>query len=321
MLNRRTMLAAAGALAAPRLARAAAWPTDRPIEVVVPYPPSGGGDTLSRMVVSSIAQQMPTARFVVQNRAGAGGQLGFEATFNAAPDGYTIGLITNTALHCQPLERRVRFRPREFSFIANVVFDPGAFWVAADSPLRNLHDLAEAARREPEALGVGTAGVGSDDHLLMMAFEEATGTRLLHVPYNGTAPTLRDLLGGRLAIGGFNAGEGGALYRDGKIRCLGQSSEQRWSGMPEVPTFREQGIDIVSGSARGFAGPPGLPADILEGFRTAFAAAMASPGFIADAERLGLPIHPLIGEAYRRMMAAEDERMQAIWRRRPWREE
>lgn len=319
MLTRRTMLAAAGVLAAPRLARAA-WPADRPIEVIVPYPPSGGGDTQTRFVVSHVARQMPGARFVVQNRAGAGGQLGFEANFNAAPDGYTFGLITNTALHGQPLERRVRFRPRDFSFIANVVFDPTAFWVAADSPFRNLDDLVAAARRAPETIGVGTAGVGSDDHLLMMAFEELTDTRLLHVPYNGTAPTLRDLLGGRLPIGGFNAGEGGPLYREGKIRCIGQSGEARWSGMPEVPTFREQGFDLVSGSARGYAGPPGLPPDILEGFRTAFAAAMATPEFQADAERLGLPVQPLVGEAYRRMMAEEDERMQALWRRRPWRE-
>ncbi|MEO3474807.1 tripartite tricarboxylate transporter substrate binding protein [Roseomonas sp. CAU 1739] len=319
MLTRRTMLAAAGVLAAPRLARAA-WPADRPIEVIVPYPPSGGGDTQTRFVISHVARQMPHARFVVQNRAGAGGQLGFEANFNAAPDGYTFGLITNTALHGQPLERRVRFRPRDFSFIANVVFDPTAFWVAADSPFRNLDDLVAAARRAPETIGVGTAGVGSDDHLLMMAFEELTDTRLLHVPYNGTAPTLRDLLGGRLPIGGFNAGEGGALYREGKIRCIGQSGAERWSGMPEVPTFREQGFDLISGSARGYAGPPGLPPDILEGFRTAFAAAMDTPEFRADAVRLGLPIQPLIGEAYRRMMAEEDERMQALWRRRPWRE-
>lgn len=319
MITRRGVLAIAGLLAAPRLARAA-WPADRPIEVIVPYPPSGGGDTQTRMVVAHVARQMPNARFVVQNRAGAGGQLGFEANFNAAPDGYTFGLVTNTALHGQPLERRVRFRPREFSFIANVVFDPTAFWVAADSPLRSLSDVVEAARGAPETIGVGTAGVGSDDHLLVMAFEELTGTRLLHVPYNGTAPTLRDLLGGRLAIGGFNAGEGGQLYREGKIRCLGHSAEQRWAGAPEVPTFREQGFDLVSGSARGYAGPPGMPAEILEGFRRAFAAAMATEDFRADAERLSLPVQPLIGEDYRRMMAEEDERMQALWRRRPWRE-
>lgn len=319
MIARRALFGAAAVLAAPHAAHAA-WPNDRPIEVIVPYPPSGGGDTQTRMVVNYVARQMPNARFVVQNRAGAGGQLGFEANFNAMPDGYTIGLITNTALHGQPLERRVRFRPRDFSFIANVVFDPTAFWVAAESPLRSLADLVAAARLAPESLGVGTAGIGSDDHLLLMAFEEMTNTRLLHVPYSGTAPTLRDMLGGRLAIGGFNAGEGGQLYREGKIRCLGYSAAQRWDGMPEVPTFREQGLDLVSGSARGYAGPPDMPPEILMRLRGAFAAAMATPEFRADAERLGLPVQPLIGEDYRKMMVEEDERMQALWRRRPWRE-
>jgi tripartite-type tricarboxylate transporter receptor subunit TctC len=319
MLPRRALLGATVLLAAPRIARAA-WPGDRPIEVIVPYPPAGGGDTMARMVINQVGKHLPGARFVVSNRVGAGGQLGFEATFSAPPDGYTVGLITNTALHGQPLERRVRYRPREFSFIANVVYDPGAFWVDARSSLGSLADLAAAARAAPETLGVGTAGVGSDDHLLMMAFEDATGTRLLHVPYNGTAPTLRDLLGGRLAVGGFNAGEGGQLYREGRIRCLGQAGAERWAGLPDVPSFREQGVDIISASARGFAGPPRMPVEILERYRAAFAAAMADPEFLGEAERLGVPVRPLIGEAYRRMMAEEDERMQALWRRRPWRE-
>lgn len=319
MLPRRLMLGAAALLATPRLARAA-WPADRPIEVIVPYPPAGGGDTMVRMVINQVAKHLPGTRFVISNRPGAGGQIGFEANFNAAPDGYTIGLVTGTALHGQPLERRVRYRPREFSFIANIVYDPGAFWVDARSRLQNLADLVAAARAAPETVSVGTAGTGSDDHLLMMSFEDATGTRLLHIPYNGTAPTLRDLLGERLVIGGFNAGEGGTLYREGRIRCLGQSVAARWRGMPEVPTFREQGIDIISASARGFAGPPGMPAEILDRLCAGFAAAMADPEFTAEAERLGVPVQPLIGEAYRRMMVEEDERIQALWRRRPWRE-
>ena len=319
MLSRRGALAAG--LALPAAARAqAAWPLARPIEVFVPFPAGGGVDTMVRGIVANVAPRLPGARFVVTNRPGAGGQLGFEANFNAAPDGYTLGAVTNTAMNAISIERAPRYRPAEFTWIANVVDDPAGFWVHPDSPWKNLSDLAAAARREPEAFGVGTAGVGSDDHILQIAFENATGTRLIHVPYNGTGPTLRDLLGGRLPIGSFNLGEGIGLLREGRIRCLGQAGPQRWGEMPEVPTFREQGLDILGGSARGIAGPPGIPAPIRDALREAFRAALADPGFVAESARLNLPLRPLIGEDYGRMMAADLASLQALWQRRPWKE-
>lgn len=307
-------------LALPATARAAAWPQDKPVEVIIPYPPSGGVDTMARVVLNHVAPRIPGFRYVVTNRAGAGGQIGFEATFNAAPDGYTIGAVTNNALHGHAIERRPRYRPEDFTFIANITDDPGGFWVDANSPLRTLADLQAAAKAAPETLGVGSAGIGTDDHLLLMAFEEAAGARLIHVPYPGTAPQLRDLLGGRLAVGGFNMGEGVTLMREGKIRCLGQAGPARWSAAAEVPTFREQGFDILGGSARGLAGPPGMPGEVVAQLTAAFRDAMADPAYIAETTRLGLPIRPLVGEEFRRMMAEDYSRLRALWQRRPWKE-
>jgi tripartite-type tricarboxylate transporter receptor subunit TctC len=320
MTTRRLLLgAAAGLLAAPRPARAA-WPADRPIEVVVPFPPGGGVDNMVRPIVNFVQPRLPGARFAVVNRAGAAGQIGFEAIFNAAPDGYTIGAVTNTAMHAIAIERRPRYRPEEFTYIANVVDDPGGFWVRADSPRQGLADLREAARRAPETIGVGTAGIGSDDHLLQLGFEEAAGVRLLHVPYNGTAPVLRDLLGGSLPVGSLNMSEGLSLLREGRIRCLGQGGPGRWAPTGQVPTFREQGFDVLGGSARGIAGPPGMPAEIVDRLREAFREALADPAMIADAERSGMPLRPLVGEEYRRMMREDHQALQGLWRRRPWRE-
>ena len=324
MPSRRRLLAAPlGLLAAPALAQSGAgapWPTARPIEVFVPFPAGGGVDTMVRGVLQAVAPHLPGARFVVTNRPGAGGQLGFEANFNAAPDGYTLGAATNTAMNAISIERTPRYRPEAFTYIANVVDDPAAFWVHPDSPWQGLADLAAAARARPEAYGVGTAGVGSDDHILQLSFEEATGTRLVHVPYNGTAPTLRDLLGGRLPIGSFNMGEGLPLLREGRLRCLGQAGPQRWSAAAAVPTFREQGFDILGGSARGIAGPPGLPVEIAEALRAAFRAALADPAFVAEAAKLNLPLRPLIGEAYAAMMAADLATLRRLWARHPWKE-
>lgn len=319
MTTRRLLLrVAAATLAAPRIAQAA-WPADRAIEVIVPFPPGGGVDNMVRPIVHFVTPRLPGARFAIVNRAGAAGQLGFEALFNAAPDGYTLGALTNTAMHAIAVERRPRYRPEDFTYIANVVDDPGGFWVRADSPWRTLDDLRAAARAKPEEIGVGTAGIGSDDHLLQLGFEEAAGVRLLHVPYNGTAPVMRDVMGGVLPIGSLNMSEGLPLLREGRIRCLGQGGPERWAPAGTVPTFREQGYDVLGGSARGIGAPPGLPDEIRLRLEAAFREAMADAGFIADAERTGMPMRPLVGTDYRAMMRADHAAIEALWRKRPWR--
>ena len=310
------------ALTMPCLARAqpATWPTARPIEVFVPFPPGGGVDSMVRGVLPAVAPRLPGARFVVTNRPGAGGQLGFEATFNAAPDGYTLGAVTNTAMNAISIERTPRYRPAEFTYIANVVDDPGGFWVHPDSPWQGLPDLVAAAKAAPDSLGVGTSGVGSDDHILQLGFEALTGTRLIHVPYAGASQILRDLLGGRLPIGSFNMGEGLALMRERRIRCLGQAGPQRWEAAPAVPSFREQGFAITGGSARGIAGPPGLPPAIRAALEAAFRDGMADPAFLADAAKLNLPLRPLIGAEHAAMMAADLASLRTLWQRRPWKD-
>lgn len=321
MPSRRSLLAAPLAiLAAPRILRAqAGWPGERPIEVIVPYPPGGGVDIMARLVLQHLAPRLAGARFVVSNRVGAGGQIGTEAVFNAAPDGYTLGAIATGGVSAISLERPARWRIADFTYLANVVDDPSGFWVLPGSPLRSLADLASAARPAPERISVGTAaGIGSDDHQLLLAFEEAAGIRALHVPYNGTSLVIRDLLSGAVDVGSFNISEGLALLREGRIRCLGQASAERWAQAAEVPTFREQGFDVLVGSSRGFAGPPGLPEPIRTRLEAAFAALLADPAFLAEAERLGLPLRPLVGEAYRAQVLRDDAALRELFRRRPW---
>lgn len=323
MITRRTALgafAAAGALALPRLAHAA-WPGDRPIEVIVPYPPGGGVDTMARVVLPAVQAKLPGARFVVVNRAGAGGQLGWEAAFAAAPDGYTLAATSVPALVTYPMERQVRYRPLDFTFIANVVDDPGGLFVLASSPIRTLADLVAAAKARPGQISYGSTGIGSDDHLLVIALEDRAGMPpMTHVPFNGMAPLSTALVGGHLQVGAFNMSESLALLRDGRIRSLGQASATRWSGTPDVPTFREQGQDLISGATRGIVGPPGLPREIAARLETAFRDAMADAGFVAEANRLGLPLAPRIGADYRADVVALERDLRGLWQRRPWRE-
>lgn len=326
MPSRRSLLAcllSLPALARPALAQSgqmpSGWPAARPIEIIVPYPPAGGIDIMARLAVKHLPSHLPGARFVVTNRVGAGGQTGNEAIFAARPDGHTLGAIATLSFSSLPLERPVRWKMEEFTYLAQIVDDPGALWVRDDSPLRSLADLRDALRTEPEAVSVGSAaGIGSDDHQLLLAFEEAAQVRALHAPYNGTAPVIRDLLGGQLDVASYNLSEGVSLLREGRTRCLGAAAPERWSAMPEVPTFQEQGFDVVSGSARGFVAPPGLPEEIAAALVAAFRATLTDPAFLEEAAKLNLPLRPLIGAEYRAAALREADAVRDLFRRRPW---
>jgi tripartite-type tricarboxylate transporter receptor subunit TctC len=108
--------------------------------------------------------------------------------------------------------------------------------------------------------------------------------------------------------------------REGKVRALGQAAAVRWAAAPDVPTFREQGLDVVVGASRGIVAPPDLPAEIRRQLEAAFRAALADPAFLREAERLGLPLSPQVGEDYRRAVLATEAELRGLWRRRPWRE-
>lgn len=320
-MRRRTLLAA---LALPSLARAQggapSWPGDRPIEMIVTVPPGGGLDALARLVQPHLARELG-GRIVISNRGGAGTQIGNEAIFNAAPDGWTLGCITAPALLAVPIERPARYQGTGFSFLANAVEDPNAFWVLADSPLKSLADLLAATRGKPGAISYGTTGVGGDDHIAMLGFEAASGMPpQIHVPFAGSGPGMQALLGGHLQLSVGNISESLNLLREGRVRCLGVAAAERYPAAPGVPTFREQGVDLLANASRGFVAPPGLPASVLAKLEQAFAAALANPAFIAEAERAGMPLRPVVGAAYGEMMRQMDANLRALWQRRPWKE-
>jgi tripartite-type tricarboxylate transporter receptor subunit TctC len=155
---------------------------------------------------------------------------------------------------------------------------------------------------------------------MMLAFEAAAGLpALTHVPFAGVAPLLPQLLGGHLASAVGNTTELYTLSREGKMRGLAVASARRLPEMPDLPTFREQGFDIVASASRGIIAPPGLPAEIAARLQAAFGAAIADPSFIREAERQHLPLRPLLGADYKRMAAEVDAQLRELWQRRPWR--
>jgi tripartite-type tricarboxylate transporter receptor subunit TctC len=317
--------AAAAALATPRLARAQThgpWPSpDRAVEVIVPVNPGGPLDGMVRLVMPLVAERVPGLRAVVTNRPGAGGQIGLEATFNAAPDGHTLGATSMPSQMAIPVERPARFRAMEFTFLANVVEDPNAFYVAADSPFRSVADLVARARAAPGTVSCGTTGIGSDDHLFLIAFESAARVPpLVHVPFNGNAVLFPQLLGGHLDLAAVNISDAIPLKREGKVRALAVAATGRSRTAPDVPTMRELGLDVTGSASRGILGPPGLPRSVVERLEEAFRGALVDPRFVAEAERQFMPLRPLIGAEYRRMAQGVEDMVRALWRERPWRD-
>ena len=277
-------------------------------------------DMLARTILPFVQRRLPGAGFVIINRPAAGGQQAFEGVAQAAPDGFTIGAAQAPNSITLPIERPVRYRVGDFTFLGNVIEDPCGLWVRADSPLRDVADLVAAARARPGQVTIGTAGVGSDDHLLQLSLEEATGTEYSHVPFNGTPPIVTNLLSRSIDVGSFNMSEGLGLMRDGAVRALAQGGPERWAATGAVPTFREQGFAVLGGSTRGLVAPPGLSPEIREPLRAAIAGANADPDWTTEAERLNLPRRPMSAADQEQLFLGEDARLRALWARKPWRD-
>lgn len=319
--RRRLLLGALPLLPVPARAQAPAWPAERPITIIVPFPPGGGSDIMARAMIPYMERHLGGgARFMVQNRPGAGAEVGYTALAQAAPDGYTIGVIVSPSLQSITIERRPRYRLDEFAFLGSIVDDPGGFFVAPDSPVKDLKDLAALAREKPDQVSVGTAGIGSDDHLLMIAFARLTRTRLTHVPFQGQAPTVTALLGRHITVAAMNVGESLEPMRQGQVRAIAQAGADRNSFAPDVPTFRQQGFDILGGVVRGYAVPAQTPEPIRARLEAALLATMTDLGWQAEAQRLGQPLRRMDGAALQRLVFAEDAALRRLWQDNPWKD-
>lgn len=301
-----------------RPARAAEWP-QRGLTLIVAFPAGGGTDIAARTLARFMEKELGQS-IVVLNRGGAGGDIGWSEMARAQPDGYTIGFINTPNVVSIPIERQARYRLEDFAPIANVVDDPSAFFVRADSPFRSVEDVVRAARARPDSVTYGTTGIGSDDHLSTLALERLAGVQLTHVPFPGAAPVRTALLGGQIAVASMNMGEGITDMRQGSIRALGQMAESRWAEAPETPTFREQGFDIVQGSMRGLAAPAGVPAPVLQRLALSARRVIEDPEFRRLAAQQALPLRYLGPEDFSAALQEERRKLQALWQAHPWKQ-
>lgn len=295
MTDRRTAIALRrrALLALPALALAAGARAQgaRTVELIVPYPPGGGNDIGARALAPLLERELGMA-VVVQNRPGAGSQIGMAQVARARPDGLTIayGLWPQTTtLYLDP-GRQAGFTRESFTPLALHVTDPGAIVVRTDSPIRSLAEMIAAAKARPDDFRMSDNGILGHEHLASIRLQRLAGVSFNQVHFNGAGPALTALLGGQTEAAIFAVGTASAQMRQGAMRAIAVLSPQESPFLPGVPTARSQGYDIVAGSTRAFVGPAGMPPDVQARLAGALERAIKTPEHEERMRQLNIPI-------------------------------
>lgn len=270
-LLRLCIVGATLAVAGP-IAFAQSYPS-KPIRLVVPWPAGGGADAVGRAVAEALHLQLGQS-VVVDNVAGAGGNIGTQQFVRQAPDGYTLLLATSSTNSANPyLYKRTGFDPvKDFTPVASLAVIPSVMIVAAGSQYKSPADIVQAAKATPGKLSYGSGGVGNSAHLAGELFKSIAGIDVIHVPYKGSSPALTDVMGGQLDYM-LDTGAYGQL-KGNKVRAIAVASAARHPLLPQVPTFEELGIKGMQMNAwYGLAAPAGTPAPVVELLNSAVQAA------------------------------------------------
>jgi len=259
------MALAAAPFVASGVARAADdWP-NRPVRYINVFPPGGPTDTLSRIVCAELSE-LTGQQFVVENKAGSGGNVGTDAIAKSAPDGYTIGLYTIASQSIAPtLYAKLAFDvEKDFTPVAMLWSVPNMLMVRLDLPVKTVPELIALAKANPGKYSFASSGAGTTPHITGEMFKSMAGVNLLHVPYKGSAPAYQDLLANQVDMMWDNIPGPLGLMRGGKVRGVAVTSKERHPAAPEVPTMADTlpGFEITSWG--GLCGPAGLPPAMVE---------------------------------------------------------
>jgi tripartite-type tricarboxylate transporter receptor subunit TctC len=265
------------ALATPARAEEPSYPS-RAVKIIVSAPPGGGVDIVARVIADRLAKLWGQP-FVVENRPGAGGNLGSESVAAAEPDGYTLlaaqpaPLTTNVVLY-----KKLNFDPAAFEPLAIMTSIPNVLVVRADFPADSVAELVGYAKANPGKVNFGSQGVGTTPHLTGELFARATGSKLTHVPYRGTAQAVNDLVAGHLDLLFFQLDSVREQYQAKKAKMLAVTTAQRVAAVPEVPTMDEAGVKgFRSDTWNALAAPPKTPAAIVAKLNAAINAVLKQP--------------------------------------------
>ncbi len=284
---RRRLFAAGLALAAtvPAVAwaQAGSWPS-KPVRIIVSFPPGGTSDIVARLIGQHLSEKLGQ-QFLVDNRPGAGGTLAGDLVKKEPPDGYTLILANNAPFTIAPTQfTKIPYDPiKDFTHVAYIGASAPGLMVQPSLGVKDMKAFIELAKKDPK-MSYGSSGVGSITHILGEAVKKKAGISLTHVPYKGSAPAIQDFKAGVLKTYYDLLAQNVPMLKAGEAIAVGVAAPQRISQAPDVPTFREQGIDIVLENWLGVSGPAGMPDDLTKKIHAAVADAVAQP---AIKEKLG----------------------------------
>ena len=291
-MNKRALIRTAGALALAAFLPIAfgedAYP-NKPIKLIVPFPPAGGTDVLSRALAQAITTNTKWV-IVSDNRPGAGGNIGLDAAAKSPPDGYTIAMGQTANLAVNPaLYPSLPFDPlKDFEPIALVSEQPLILVVAADSPFKSPQDVVAAAKAKPNGLNMGSPGSGTIGHVGGELFQRRAGVKFAHIPYKGAGPAVTDLMGGSIDVYFGNSQSVDGLVKGGRLRALAVTSPTRMKTLPNVPTIAESGFPGFEASTwSGLVAPRGTPAAVIERLNAEVNKALHSADLLAKLEADG----------------------------------
>jgi tripartite-type tricarboxylate transporter receptor subunit TctC len=251
---------------------------NRPIRIIVCVPAGGGVDTVTRIVANGLQGKLGQP-VIVENRAGAGGNIGAEAVFTAAPDGYTLLGAQPAPLTVNPLlYKEMSFDPAKFEPVAIMTSIANVMLVRADFPAKTPQEFVAYAKANPGKINYASQGIGTTSHLTAALFETVTGTKLVHVPYKGTAPALNDIIAGHVDMIFMELASAIKLHESGRARILAVATTKRIDTLPNIPTLDEAGVKgFESGTWNAIAAPPKTPPAIIAKLNAAINEVLKSP--------------------------------------------
>ena len=288
----------------------------RPVTIVVPFAPGGGSDNVARLVATRLSERTK-ASFIVDNKAGAGTNIGNEAVSRAAPDGHTL-LFGQVTLSINPfVYKSLRYNvQRDFVPVAHFADSPTVLVVGNDTPFKTAQEFLAYAKANPGKLNCGSGGAGTSVHLAGELFESLTGTQMVHVAYKGSAPAVVDLIGGHIHAMFDTAPSALPHIAGGKVRALAVTGPRRLAELPGVPTFAEAGIAGFDAPAwYGLLAPAKTPSAVVQFLNAEIQEILKEPATLQRLAKLGAVPVPGTPEAFGAFIRAESERWGAVVRK------
>ncbi len=289
------------------------WP-DKPVRLIVPYPPGGNVDSAARIISERLGAVF-NQQFLVENKAGAGGLIAGEFVARSAPDGYTFFVGANGPILFAPLifKRDVYHWKKDFVPVSSVSFTSLVLQVNPSTPYKTVAQLLEAGKNPATKLSMASPGAGTTNHLISELVQEQSGAKWLTVQYKGNAPATSDLLGGQVDFNFDQVSVALPFIKDGRTRALAVSSPQRLPQLPDVPTLQEAGFKgLTAETFTGVLAPKGTPAEIVKRLSEALQKVLAEKGVQDKFAGLGAQSRGSQPEQFADYLNAEDERWTPI---------